>query len=186
MIRRVFLTICVLLALSSAAVAFDSGTALTVSASQETVTLRAGFSRKIDIYTMPACVEVGIDCGMPDMCGIDPCTCGSADSWGICSCNGLSNAMPDISARAKDKKIAGVSVENGTLKIRALGVGTTTVTVAAALPHYGDGSATISVTVLPFGAGLYLVCILIAAAVCAAALLAVRAVLMRRQGKAPR
>ena len=180
MIRRVFLTICVLLALSSAAVAFDSGTALTVSASQETVTLRAGFSRKINITTLPSCVEVGIDCGMPEMCGMDPCTCGSADSWGVCSCNGLKNTMPDICARSMDENVAGVSVENGTLKIRALTAGRTTVTVTAALPHYGDGFATISVTVLPLGVGLYLVCALAAAIVCAAALLAVRAIRRKR------
>ena len=183
MIRRSFsliIIICALLALSSAASATDSERTLSVSGSKETVTLRVGFSRRIDISTIPESVEVGMDCGMPEMCGINPCTCGSSDRWGACSCNGLRDTLPDVRARSENENIAGVSVENGVLKIRALGAGTTTVTVTAALPHYGEGSTAIIVTILPFGAGIYIGCALCAAALCVAAPLSVRAVRRRR------
>ena len=174
------IVICVFLVLPPAVSAVDSGMDVSVSMPQESVTIRCGFSRKIAISTMPACIEVGVDCGMPDMCGIDPCTCGSVDSWGVCSCSGLRTAVPDINARVEDENIVGISIENGMLRIRALGAGTTTVAVMTALPHYGDGFATISVTVLPFGAGLYLALALALAVVFAAALLAVRAVRRNR------
>ncbi len=45
----------------------------------------------------PSTIEVGIDCGMADMCGLDPCLCGAVDAWGACACNGTTNLEPECS-----------------------------------------------------------------------------------------
>ncbi|MCH4184850.1 MAG: hypothetical protein LKF61_05120, partial [Eggerthellaceae bacterium] len=43
----------------------------------------------LPVNTDPDSIQTGVPCGMLEMCGQDPCLCGSVDSYGACACNGL-------------------------------------------------------------------------------------------------
>lgn len=132
---------------ANAAASVSEPPALEMHASRTSVTLYAGFSQKVAISFAPETVEIGIDCGMPEMCGIDPCTCGSADTWGSCSCNGLCAAAPDVAISIDSEKTAIAAYKDGTLKIKALSPGTATITLTASLPHHVAAHQTIEVHV---------------------------------------
>ncbi|MFT9077685.1 Ig-like domain-containing protein [Ethanoligenens sp.] len=116
----------------------------------------------------PSSAALGIDCGMADMCGIDPCTCGSPDEWGHCACNGTKKTPVSYKVMVDDPKVASVTVSGAKLTVKGLSAGQTNVTVTAHLQHYTDAVQTITVTVnSPF----YLFWILPVAAVAAVLLL---------------
>ncbi len=108
-----------------------------------------GGTKKYDIIFSPESIETGIDCGMPDMCGIDPCTCGSADDWGRCSCNGLEERLPQVSALSGNIDVAAVSVSNGKITVKGIREGTAKIRIDASLIHHGSTSRTITVSVVP-------------------------------------
>ena len=89
----------------------------------------------------PASASMGIDCGMPEMCGIDPCLCGSADSWGGCSCNGYQECFPEFTCVAVDPGVVAVETTDDGVFLRSMGKGTTTVQVRATMPHHTDATA---------------------------------------------
>ena len=101
------------------------------------------------LRTTPASAALGVDCGLAEMCGIDPCTCGSADEWGHCSCNGTKDTPVSYKVTVADPNIADVSVSDGKLNVRGLSAGTTTVAVTAKLKHYTSATQTVTVTVAP-------------------------------------
>ena len=81
------------------------------------------------------------------MCGVDHCLCGSADSWGSCSCNGLKTTLPTVEATAADVSALDVGVQNGKVSVRGIRPGVSTVTIAASLVHFKDSSQTVTVQV---------------------------------------
>lgn len=147
--RRIilFLTVCLLMTTGAAAV--DSSTHLKMHIADTKLTLYSGFSRSVKLSFTPDSVKLGIDCGMPDMCGLDPCTCGNADEWGECSCNGLKTEVPDVAVSSEDGKIANAVYHDGKVIISSLKPGTVKLDVKAKLQHYGSTQGTIEITVLP-------------------------------------
>ncbi len=111
------------------------------------ITLYQGQKTEIEFVIEPQSIETGIDCGMPEMCGIDPCLCGSPDSWGSCSCNGLKTTLPTVEATAADASVLDVGVQNGKVSVRGIKPGVSTVTIAASLVHFKDASQTVTVQV---------------------------------------
>lgn len=112
------------------------------------IKINQGQKAEIGFAIKPVSIETGIDCGMPDMCGIDPCLCGSADSWGSCSCNGLKKTLPTVKATAADANALNVDVQNGKVLVRGIKPGVSTVTVTASLVHFADVSQVVTVQVL--------------------------------------
>ena len=99
----------------------------------------------IEVATDPAAVEQGIDCGMPDMCGLDPCLCGAADAWGACACNGTEEVPASISYASSDPSVASVEEAFGVTWIVPHGAGDAVITVSADLPHYKSASCEVEV-----------------------------------------
>lgn len=149
----IFLLVCFLLTVTASA----QGVAepLEMHTAQSKITIYDKFSESVGLSFVPQSVNVGIDCGMPEMCGLNPCTCGSADSWGSCSCNGLKTVTPDITVQMSNAGIVSAVSKDGHIKIRALKPGTTTVRITASLPHYTNAQQSIAVSVLPIPLGWY-------------------------------
>ncbi len=101
----------------------------------------------IEVVTSPASVEVGIDCGMPDMCGLDPCLCGAADSWGACACNGTQEIESEVSYTTSDASVVTVQEAFGHMWLIPHGQGEATITVTTQLEHYGETSCELQVSV---------------------------------------
>ena len=139
-----------LLTVPSFAYAQDSAPPVQLSLHLENknITIDQGQKTEIGFAIKPASIETGIDCGMPDMCGIDPCLCGSADSWGSCSCNGLKKTLPAVKAAAADAGALDVNVQNGKVLVMGIKPGVSTVTVTASLVHFADVSQVVTVQVL--------------------------------------
>lgn len=95
----------------------------------------------------PEHIEVGKDCGMDWMCGIEPCLCGSSDSWGGCSCNGLEEAHPAISATSTDEGVVRVVEAFGKTWLVPCGAGTANVTIMPSLRYHAAVPVTVSITV---------------------------------------
>lgn len=113
------------------------------------VTVSAGLSQTVTLQSSPHSAALGIACGMSDMCGMDPCTCGNPDQWGHCACNGTKQTPVSYKAVVRDSSVTKVTVSNGKLKINGLSAGSTKVTVTAHLEHYTDAVQTVTVTVKP-------------------------------------
>lgn len=116
---------------------------------KKTVTVDTGLSQTAALRASPSSAALGIDCGMADMCGIDPCTCGSPDAWGHCACNGTKKTLVSYRVTVSDPSVARVSVANGKLVVKGLSAGHTDVRVTARLEHYADAVETVRVTVQP-------------------------------------
>lgn len=101
--------------------------------------------------TDPASIETGIPCGMLEMCGQDPCLCGSVDQWGACACNGTHDTRPVYTMSCDDEGIVAVVDLFGTSYLVALGTGETDAVLRAELPHHDAGEAQVHVEVAPFG-----------------------------------
>lgn len=107
--------------------------------------------RSLPLSVSPQSIEVGISCGMEEMCGLDPCLCGSAvDGWGSCACNGLRRVEPGLTATSSDRGVARVVKMGGTFLVYPTGLGEATITVHGSLPHYADAQSTLLVKVTPW------------------------------------
>ncbi|ADU26542.1 Ig-like domain-containing protein [Ethanoligenens harbinense] len=116
---------------------------------KKSITVDAGLSQTEALRASPSSAALGVDCGMADMCGIDPCTCGSPDAWGHCACNGTKKTPVSYLITVSNPSVARVSVANGTLIVKGLSAGHTDVRVTARLKHYADAVQTVRVTVQP-------------------------------------
>jgi ABC-2 type transport system permease protein len=96
---------------------------------------------------LPESIEGGIDCGMADMCGLDPCLCGNPDAWGACACNGLRKTAVQIGVVVTDPTVATVLRIGDAWWLLPLGQGSTALEVQASLPHHLPASATIELRV---------------------------------------
>lgn len=132
----------------------------------------------VTLQTTPGYASLGIDCGLADMCGIDPCTCGSADEWGHCSCNGTKKTAVSYKVTVDNPKVAGVTVSGGKLLVKGLSPGSTKVTVTAQLKHYTSAAQTVTVTV---GPPWYLLWLVPLGAAAAAAIVVLRKAARRKK-----
>ncbi len=96
---------------------------------------------------LPESVELGIDCGMEWMCGLAPCLCGAADSWGYCACNGTETIEAVVSWSSSDESVVRVVNFAGHALLVPTGEGEAVVTCTASLPHYADAAFEIVVRV---------------------------------------
>ena len=129
--------------------------------------------------TDPASIEVGVPCGMLEMCGQDQCLCGAVDAWGACACNGVREARPSFSLSCDAEGVVALVEVLGTPYLVALGTGSTEAVVSAELPHHRGASASATVEVAPLGpldVAKVVGALAVLAAVAALAALAVRRV----------
>lgn len=147
---------------------------------------RIGFL-ELPAQTDPASIEVGIPCGMLDMCGQDPCLCGAVDDYGACACNGKEWVTPDFAVDFAEEGVAATVEAFGKTYLVPLSAGQVDVVVTASLPHHRPSSVHATVFVDGFTVFdlLKIVAVLaVVAAVCAGLFFGVRAVarLVRRLG----
>lgn len=96
---------------------------------------------RVDIVALPAVsdpvsVMAGIPCGMLEMCGQDPCLCGSVDEWGACACNGKRETKPTWSLVCSEEGIVALVDVFGSPYLVALGAGETSAVLSASLAHH--------------------------------------------------
>lgn len=132
----------------------------------------------------PASIEVGVDCGMDWMCGIKPCLCGSADQWGGCSCNGLTDEVPTVAWQSSDEGVVRVVEAFDRTWLVPVGAGKATLTATPSLSYHEGVPASVQVTVEGLQVADFALIALIAgmiAAVCAACF-GVRRIVSKRKG----
>lgn len=132
---------------------------------------------ELPISTDPVSIEVGVPCGMIDMCGQDPCLCGPVDSYGACACNGLEEVTPTYEVEFSEEGIACAVEIFGTTYLLPLSTGEVDVVVSVSLPHYQSSSVYATVYVHPFGLADFLRCalgLLVLAAILVLVVLAVK------------
>ncbi len=124
------------------------GTSVTAGPGQaESLPISRFCPMAISASTDPVSIEAGIDCGMVDMCGIEPCLCGSADAWGGCSCNGLQTLEPTISYTSSDESVVRVEQAWGRTWLVPVGPGTATLSCTASLKYFEDTTLQVAVEV---------------------------------------
>jgi hypothetical protein len=116
----------------------------------------------------PVSIQAGIDCGMADMCGLDPCLCGKPDAFGACACNGTREVSPQLIVTSGDSAVVMVVGLGDRHWLVPLANGETELSLAATLVHHTDASAQIPVRVdapLPpfalYAAGLFVVLVIL-------------------------
>lgn len=115
----------------------------------ETLDLSRSEVAGIPIISNPATIEVGIPCDMDWMCGLDPCLCGTPDSWGACACNGLETIAPTYTFSSSDESVVRVITLGDQRWLVPMGTGETKITVTAHLQHYSDATSETTVVVAP-------------------------------------
>lgn len=102
--------------------------------------------RTVSVATTPSSIRTGINCGMGDMCGLDPCLCGSAvDDWGVCACNGLKTTRPSVSVESKTPSVARAVNLRGHFILWPLRTGEAKLVVHGSLVHYQSADSVISI-----------------------------------------
>lgn len=95
----------------------------------------------------PDTIEVGIPCGMLEMCGQDPCLCGAVDDYGACACNGKEWVTPTFTVTFEEEGIATTCEAFGKTYLVPLHEGTVNATVHAELPHHQPSEAYVQIHV---------------------------------------
>lgn len=137
----------------------------------------------VQVECDPASIEVGISCGMSDMCGESPCLCGAPDAWGDCACNGFETIAPTVTVSSSNALVAWPVQTDAGWELVSVLPGDAELTVSASLKHYDDAAQTLQVH-----SGGPSPCVLLGAAlvvaVVVAAVFGTRAALRRRRAKA--
>ena len=110
---------------------------------------RIGFL-EVPAQTDPETIEVGIPCGMLEMCGQDPCLCGAVDDYGACACNGKEWITPTYTVDFAEEGIATTVDFGGTTYLVPLSTGQVDVVIHASLPHCRESSVHATVFVHGF------------------------------------
>lgn len=127
-------------------------TDLEMSVSAADVSLSRVDIAALPVQCDPQSIQVGVPCGMTEMCGQDPCLCGRVDEYGACACNGTREVSPTYTVEFDTPGVARTVELFGTTYLVPLGEGETQVTVTAHLAHHADATATATVRVQGFGA----------------------------------
>ena len=134
-------------AVTTGLLGIDATAAVGEGGAGETLALPRFTPVAVSAACSPGVIDVGVDCGMPDMCGIDPCLCGSADAWGGCSCNGIEQVAPTVTYESSDQGVVRVEQAFGRAWLVPAGPGEATVTVTASLKYHETTTASVPVTV---------------------------------------
>ena len=126
-------------------------TDLEMSVSAADVSLSRVDIAALPVQCDPQSIQVGVPCGMTEMCGQDPCLCGRVDEYGACACNGTREASPTYTVEFDTPGVARTVELFGTTYLVPLGAGETQATVTAHLAHHADAAATATVRVQGFG-----------------------------------
>lgn len=126
-------------------------TDLEMSVSAADVSLSRVDIAALPVQCDPASIQVGVPCGMTEMCGQDPCLCGRVDEYGACACNGTREVGPTYTVEFDTSGVACAVELFGTAYLVPLGAGETQATVTAHLAHHADTAATATVRVQGFG-----------------------------------
>jgi hypothetical protein len=132
------------------------------------------FPRRLDLAVSPTTIETGLNCGMTEMCGIDPCLCGYPDSYGACACNGLEKTRVTLAIQSDSPATVGVLRLGDACWLVPLASGDATIRVAASLPHY-EGALVVIVASVDAPVFPLLIPILIVLAVVGSVVAVVRA-----------
>ena len=92
----------------------------------------------VKVTCTPSSIEVGISCGMDDMCGLDPCLCGTPDAYGCCACNGFEEISPDVTMSSSNVLVACPVRIFESWHVVSLVPGEADITVTGTLLHYED------------------------------------------------
>jgi hypothetical protein len=103
--------------------------------------------RRLSLETTPASLEMGVDCNMPEMCGLDPCLCGVPDEYGACACNGTKTTLPTLSVASDTPNAVGVIQLGNAYWLMPWAEGEATLLVEARLPHYESATEHVEVEV---------------------------------------
>lgn len=138
----------------------------------------------------PDTIEVGVPCGMLEMCGQDPCLCGAVDDYGACACNGTQWVTPTFTVTFEEEGIATTAEAFGKTYLVPLESGTVDAVVRAELPHHRPSEAHVQIHVMGWTVGdvaKVAGAVLLCAAVVAGLLFGVRAAVRAiRKAKARR
>lgn len=107
---------------------------------------------KLEVGFDPSVIQTGYDCGMADMCGLDPCLCGIPDSYGACACNGEHDTLPALAVTPSNTDVVLVVGIGQDRWLVPVGAGDSELRIDGALPHYGTTTAKVAVhveTLLP-------------------------------------
>lgn len=137
-----------------------------------TTSLSGGELASVQFVTDPQEIEVGITCGMSDMCGQDPCLCGATDSYGACACNGKETISSSVTVLSSDSSVAYVVEAGNSYKLVGLGKGEADITIHATLKHHKDVTQVVHVNVGSVSP-LYLGAWIVALIACVAALVGI-------------
>lgn len=127
-------------------------TDLEMSVSAADVSLSRVDITALPVQCDPQSIQVGVPCGMTEMCGQDPCLCGRVDEYGACACNGTREVSPTYTVEFDTPGVARAVELFGTTYLVPLGAGETQATVTAHLAHHADATVTSTVRVQGFGA----------------------------------
>lgn len=132
---------------------FNRGT-VSMQLGQTSVSVQEGKSVSVSVSVDPIKEQQLPGCGMaecPQSCGNTGCL----NEYGECTCAGTTYQTYYSSAKAVsgNSSVASASYANGTLTIRGVSAGKTTVTVTGSMRQYTDCTKTISVTVTSSGSG---------------------------------
>jgi hypothetical protein len=105
------------------------------------------FPQRLDIGCEPAAIQTGLDCGMPEMCGLDPCLCGIPDAYGACACNGTRETTPTIHVSFDTPGVVALARVGKAFWLVPLRLGDVELSVEGTLVHHNSDAATISVHV---------------------------------------
>lgn len=175
------------LALPCAAQAAESAGTLDVACSSDgarwsqsdTVQLAFPSVKSVEVSCTPASIEVGISCGMEDMCGLDPCLCGASDAFGCCACNGFEERAPEIAIASSNVSCAWPVHVGQRWYVVSLLPGQADLRVTGSLEHYDGCDAVYRAEVgMASPAGMLVLVVLVAFVVGVVALV-VRAVVGR-------
>ncbi|MDR0500392.1 MAG: hypothetical protein LBG97_03990 [Coriobacteriales bacterium] len=95
----------------------------------------------------PSTIQTGIDCGMEDMCGLDPCLCGNPDEWGACACNGVRQTDVELDINVVNSEVASILRLGDSWWVLPSSSGETMITVTATLPHYATSTTSVQLHV---------------------------------------
>ena len=121
----------------------------------ESLTLAAVDIVPLPVNCSPESIRTGIPCGMTEMCGQDPCLCGSVDEWGMCACNGTEEVRPtwELSLDGDASGMVHLLTLGDRTYVASFGLGGASAdgVLGASLVHFDDAEQDVHVEVRPFG-----------------------------------
>ena len=144
----VVLSVCLLLlSQTSAAFAYFSLPGVSITPSQNAVSLQSGQSQTIGVSISPMQESQLPGCGMaecPQICGPE---CLNSSGWCVCAGTTYETYYTQVSVVSSDNSVVQAYFGSGALSITGVSAGSATITIYASLAKHVDSVAYVSVTV---------------------------------------